>query len=678
MTEFSRCSVCLNLWQDYWDLGPFREHYFEMDQDHCVDVAEINRAIEQGCPSCRVIGKIVEPYMPQLVGQKNELWLRFSSIASNPHPRTNKPYRYLCFRGQDESPENVIAELEVKRAGLGSGLFSVTSERSYCPWDEIQPAPSVSGDTGSRKAAARARSWLHQCMEEHHSCRTPSNTYTPTRLLRIEGPDKARLCVPNKPVEAYACLSHCWGKLHILRTTTENYEQHLKEISWGQLPLTFRHAIAFTHSIGLRYLWIDSLCILQDSASDWRHEASKMPDIYENACVTLAATMSYDPSQGLFARSQEGFISKTYTIHNEQNEPYEIYCREPLEDIVWDKPLQDRGWAFQERILSKRIIHFMEEELWWECHQGSTCECGSRDHGPKIDFGTMPRVKELQNCSSAMEIELHWQRIVKEYSSRSLTFPSDIFPALQGLAKLVPASMGTYLAGHWESTLIHSLCWSLEQADSRLLIDTERRKHWRAPTWSWASAILAMEWGEGLPVHTFASAVSARIVPQGVEPTGQLVYGEVVLRGRCLRGRIAHGKTQDPWWAASALLNNGPVEAQASQVPRIYLFDDDVSNVSDQLDEDEDHWWAYPHWDFHIEAELGREVIAMKMETTDQGAQQSWLILKATDVEGVYERLGLMRVDEDLDEWGATFFQPVEDLDDLFDSSAKTMQVTVI
>jgi len=274
----------------------------------------------------------------------------------------------------------------------------------------------------------------------------------------------------------------------------------MADIPWDALPKTFQDAIEVTRRLGISYLWIDSLCIIQDSKDDWAREASKMADIYRNAYVTVAATGAKDSTVGLFLDSprQPGVLLKG---SSSEGKPYSIqfyagadpgHSDEPsVVDRIIQHPTKDadrarrsdtfrlltRGWVFQERLLSPRFLQFGQDELLWDCREATSCECGQRP----------PDLVDSQ-CSmdGTPELLAHkWRNIVELYSSLDLTFPTDALPALSGLAKRMAECRpgATYLAGIWDTSLALDLLW--------VPIGSARRRAnpYRAPTWSWSSVM---------------------------------------------------------------------------------------------------------------------------------------------------------------------------------------------
>lgn len=402
--------------------------------------------------------------------------------------------------------------------------------------------------------------------------------------------------------------------------------------------------------------------IIQDSVEDWRREGSKMASIYESSYVTVAATRSSDSSQGCFAKAHPRKLSRKKTFLNPANQPYELHCYEPLPLCV-EIPLQTRGWVLQERVLPKRIIHFVEQELYWECNTLSACECSAapracRIPGPESRLtvrGKWDVRAEVQDAKSPAAIGDLWGEIVEEYTRRALTYATDIFPAIQGVAKVVSTGMGRYLAGHWEDTLAQSLTWYIDPGTMRCAKAWQEMK-WRAPSWSWAAAVGPVQWGRNTAgsqeSKTFATVNSAKTVPKGADPTGELSSGELVLKGRCLEAIITAGEYGDPKLLIIEGRRNGQPE----------------------------FWWpgCYPCWDRKEEAKTGMRVIVMKINELGAGEKEYWLVLHTEDQE-TFKRMGLLVIDShyhaDLD---LPFVLSKEHLAELYDTQAQKQQILIV
>ena len=253
--------------------------------------------------------------------------------------------------------------------------------------------PFVARGTSSHRSFATAKVWLDSCLTSHKACTTHTENCLPARVVNVGNPgEDPFLYVSAGECEPYLTLSYCWGPANLATTTKSNLEARRQGISLESLPATLQDAILTTRKFGYRYLWIDALCIIQDSHEDWLQQAAKMGDIYAHSSLTLAAADSATCSEGLFrapAHHGRDFIPldlrcpsglhlddgggrtssvKRLMVNKTCGEG--IYRSERPSEI-----LDTRGWTLQETILSRRVLKFCKDELWWECQEISASEC---------------------------------------------------------------------------------------------------------------------------------------------------------------------------------------------------------------------------------------------------------------------------------------------------------------
>lgn len=363
---------------------------------------------------------------------------------------------------------------------------------------------------------------MNDCRVNHAICYERPSSTLPKRLLDIHA-HPIRLVkthdVPKKEISSYASLSHCWGTKELLKTTSETFLDHQKEVPWAHLSRTFQDAIQLTRELGLHYLWIDSLCIIQDDKKDWEEEAMNMGTIYENAEIVLSAARSKDGGDGLFAKRSPAFIvaettgpdGRKQTVYG-AGQHREVKCVLPDGDefvaIVRDKPhhaqwddldmiarnadsnpLLDRAWAFQESLLAARIVHFAEHEMIFECKTGRRCECTVLDDtAPPMERSLKHQFAAIttQPDSEAKALRL-WHQVIETYNSRKLTFETDRMIALSSAAQRIQKIVGgSYAFGLFAEDIPRSLLWYAVNPGKRQ-VETERAG--RIPTWSWASVI---------------------------------------------------------------------------------------------------------------------------------------------------------------------------------------------
>ena len=258
-------------------------------------------------------------------------------------------------------------------------------------------------NTGSEKAWKVATQWLDQCDRLHSTCNRKSQpSWMPTRLLDVgtTGSKCLRLHVTdgNSPPLRYTTLSHCWGKIRIERLLETNFDSRVQGIDITTLPKTFQDAIDITHRLGIRYLWIDSLCIIQDSKDDWAKESSVMGSVYQNGFCNIAATAAPDGGTGCFmerdpnlARKCRIRINATLSKFRLKPDQYDLVPQKLWEDGLSSAPLLQRAWVVQERLLAPRVLHFGRNQLFWECSElvstpiylSGCCACQSLPVLPK-------------------------------------------------------------------------------------------------------------------------------------------------------------------------------------------------------------------------------------------------------------------------------------------------------
>ncbi|KAH7009204.1 heterokaryon incompatibility protein-domain-containing protein [Microdochium trichocladiopsis] len=303
----------------------------------------------------------------------------------------------------------------------------------------------------------------------------------------------------------YAALSHCWGKKQPLRTTRSTLDNHLRHIPWTAIPRTFQDAIGTARVIGLEYIWIDSLCIVQDDAKDWEVESSQMMDIYSNAHLTIAATWGTGSHTGCTLQTKPTVYARPLVYHD-----------------VSELPLNTRGWVLQEQLLSRRVLYFTPTELRFECRTRETCECrlGSCTEGNQIGPPTQPR-----------RYSPSWHRLVEEYTGRLLTFQSDKLIAISGIARKLEDNadrrniqIGHYVAGLWRLTFFLDLLW---KADTKTSSMTQHSNTYRAPSWSWASMDGPVRYDAWWWSCARAETVAVDLLHCHIEPSGADHFGNV-------------------------------------------------------------------------------------------------------------------------------------------------------
>jgi len=263
-------------------------------------------------------------------------------------------------------------------------------------------------------------------------------------------------------------------------------------------------AIQVTQTLGIDYIWIDSLCIIQDSPDDWFSESASMSNVYGNSYLNIAATSAADGSHGLFHVRKEyrnqSFLASSSTQGRIEN-LYHFVPAILFRHLMLEAPLSRRAWVIQERLLSKRTIHFTSTQIFWECNKITACEAFPQQLPPTfhsdIELQMTFRKRPLQ--------DYRWEDIVWLYTRCRLTFERDKLPAISGVAKrMMTLRNCSYVCGLLrEESFPLQLCWRRNGTEDGTI---PRPKTQRAPSWSWAAIDCAISY-RGTDIRLWDSPV---------------------------------------------------------------------------------------------------------------------------------------------------------------------------
>jgi len=423
-------------------------------------------------------------------------------------------------------------------------------------------------DTSSDCSFQLAAWWLDQCRNNHSTCPS-AQSVLPSRVINVGPPDGCSepfLYESRHESALYITLSHCWGDLPPLTTTTTTLAQRKQTILLEELPKTFQDAVIITRRFNVRYLWIDSLCILQDSASDWETHSSRMCSIYKNSLLTIAATHAPNSSVGCFAQ-RDGFLCQPHLIDHYESQTVSSFWIARLtanrsSSSFFNSPLFRRAWVYQEEMLSSRTLYYTAEGLRWRCRT-----CKASESYPDLSIG-MDDINRFQqkflpsgNSKYRMDIKplgrfgyanidalgalrrSRWHEIVEEYTVRLLKNPSDKLAALLGIADAVGNVTGEeYIAGLWKGSLFLDLLWFIKpysgskSADQSVIVSPTRIFPQVAPSWSWASVNRPIQFpgNEGY----FVSSVT--VMAENIQGTATCLSGTLRVYGLIRRAFVAH------------------------------------------------------------------------------------------------------------------------------------------
>jgi hypothetical protein len=334
----------------------------------------------------------------------------------------------------------------------------------------------------SRQVWDQCIHWLNACHNTHEVCKQgDSDRVFPDRLIDTE---TQRIVVGSAAQETgYAALSYAWGFTPMMTNTMARSAAFSDAIDILTLPKTHKDAITVTRKLGLRYLWIDALCIIQDDAVKKLHEIEKMHLIYRDCVVNISALDAPHTDAGfLHPRPLQATAHISDNVHIRQALPSwgEIFRRAPL---------SQRGWVLQERLMSKRVLHFGSTEIFWECLTVSARESRSKTHsleGRSTDWDDENFKRALLFDTQDSELILkRWYAIISQYTSLHLSYPSDVFPAIAGVAlEFAKATSFKYSWGLWIEHIHSGLLWYRHYLPREDRPIDEQVRH--VPTWSWA------------------------------------------------------------------------------------------------------------------------------------------------------------------------------------------------
>jgi hypothetical protein len=435
----------------------------------------------------------------------------------------------------------------------------------------------------------------------------------PTRLIYINPADSVTIYVKDAYKDPavripYAALSYCWGDaaLNRLKTTQDSLSAHQQGIDCSQLPKTIRDAVETTRALGLEYLWVDSLCIVQDDDEDKEREIAKMSQIYEGATVTISAARATHCDEGfLHERNLAKIYGDVYELPwrggNEDDRGHRsVFCCNGDIRRCETEPIDSRAWTMQEHFLSKRLLRFGTSQLVWECREGVEVDGGSNDIDPpdEVSVGIGQVLKD-------------WRQDVARYTARNISNPEDRLPAIAAIAetyeKRLKSTPRRYAAGLWEELLPFTLLWYIApRTKQKTTCPGLPDGADVSPTWSWHLAPSGVKFADVL-TSPHSRLDGLEIEECNVTLATALEYGRVVGGSLVVRGFL-----QEVYWTGNSFMRTSPGDSDS--IASIRTF-----------------------WDSQTEPVCGQTFCCL--EVISEGCMYG-LILKATDEETRFRRVG--------------------------------------
>ncbi|CAH0045675.1 unnamed protein product [Clonostachys solani] len=411
--------------------------------------------------------------------------------------------------------------------------------------------------TGDEATWEVIKNWLYNCLDNHERCNQPTS-YLPPRLLRLDKPT-GTFHITNgntiTPGAQYVTLSHSFTRNNFQLT-----ESTLSSLSKPQplsaLPLAYRDAFTIVDRLGLSYLWIDQLCVLQDDRSDQLLKANETNQIFSQALLGICAVGSTDPYSGLFTGRDPDLIIPTILkspLTGFEATPYILTTNKELvgAHAFHKEPASANAQIFRQRLLSPRMVHFGQRLVYWECYGAICDEVNLSGWSTPAGF-SMGREGEtaddhtsLTECWKPLigvefpvkqnyidQIFTRWFHLLREYSRCAVASSDEKLQNIQVVAENMKRSLQgqgcndtTYLAGMWKLMLPTGLVWSVSGAGTRLAVS-------QVPSWSWASVDGIIDFHISCPTNA-NTRLFCELVSVGMSLSAEgLLDGAITLRGK--------------------------------------------------------------------------------------------------------------------------------------------------
>lgn len=428
--------------------------------------------------------------------------------------------------------------------------------------------------TGSEQAFYTARAWLDNCRfsSQHSACQkylkdlqTAEKEY-PFRLVRVgDGLNPIVLIEGVTDSMPYTALSYDRESSDITaRTTQANLDTHMKEIPLEKLPTLFQEAILATRGLGIEYIWIEALCTIQDDSRDWSYHVQRIPEIFSQAELAISSLVANSTSDRLFCprsiRSLSIVPIEVWRCKKDRgyfkagiNRCYTLSRRWLTErSVMTTGPIHSQVWAFQEYLFSRRILHFGDGMLHWECPCRHATEA---DPTPANSLSTSEwqeaRKRLLQGGSSGLFA--FWMKQIERYSKLRLLRPLDRLPAFLGFSRYMEKQLqSTCLGGiMMGENLLQNLCWKIKPSDTQEVV---------LPTWTWVSQPTDVsfcfapmpETHEGIIPLAALVSTNAKVDENSLQVSGSLTLKGSLYPSRLLKGFSIKGDKRPlslyPFW----------------------------------------------------------------------------------------------------------------------------------
>jgi hypothetical protein len=438
-------------------------------------------------------------------------------------------------------------------------------------------------DISSSQAIKRARNQLKECQTSHRKClRNSVVPALPTRVLDVglSGDLLIKLHKSGPQQHSYyVALSYCWGGPQKCQTIEDTVDKHYNGIVLQDLSLSIQDAVEVTRQLGFQYLWVDALCIIQDSEKDINAELGLMGTIYKNATLTLAASSAINAGAGFLRKvpaakhfklpyqsSEKKFTCVDVSLMGFSFQyPFKPRAKRPMLLGSQPEPLNTRGWTLQEGLLAPRLLSFGTNEITWKCQSEAITKVPDGVKTSKaLPFSVFNNAEKEQTEANMQRHQISiWHSIVEDYTRRTLSVRSDYGRAISGIvSELASCWNDEYLAGMWRRTFVANLAWHVEKDALWALEQRSIKKGYHAPlegpSWSWLSKLAKVSF---LPVADIKLELVDRLLLHSSElPYSDFSDGSLTIRAACYEFRYNMGWRQFNYWLGCKAYTDDNVE----------------------------------------------------------------------------------------------------------------------
>ncbi|KAM0265672.1 hypothetical protein ACHAQJ_000106 [Trichoderma viride] len=537
------------------DVPSFEEDLEYRRRDVVPSLSNLAESADTGCSFCGLLRNAILwhfqqypldrlPDDPIEIVQMRHYWnpgLTAFTVHSPAFVRPKHRFDYLTFR--------VSANLNDECASV----FDIYTKR--IPDNVISPAGIFT-----------LKQWVLGNKKEKAAHRAD---FRPTRLLHVGSRKESGLIhlveshkhlgIDEKP-QPYLSLSYCWGSKAPSLTATKSNYAHLKtSISYDAMPKAYQDTVRVARALGVKYIWIDALCIIQDDMADWEKESQMMADIFRNSLVTVILLRAASCNEGFLERNPSikiNYHSREWNVNGSFCLRHMPFSYENAESSIRaapsfsDRPIslelqnslwQTRGWTFQEDMFSMRKLYFGQLMMYWDSLKPVDI---MRTEDTIID-------DKLDRISNAEQSIIHssepwrgdydydgWYYPILDYCKKKLTYETDRLSAVSSYAKLIASKSGdTYLAGLWKKNLHRGLLWKIQRRQRKtfreLMRKLEHPHKYIAPSWSWASyhTSLHLDLSDGI-MQPECEILKAKTRAHGGDMYGRVRSGYILIRGK--------------------------------------------------------------------------------------------------------------------------------------------------